>query len=273
MLKSKKITIPDFRLMKEEGRKISVLTAYDYLVARTLDRAGIDAVLVGDSLGMVFSGYENTIPVDLDDMIYHGKAVRRGVTNALLIIDMPFLSYQVSNEHAVLNCGRVLKETLATAVKLEGGEEICDTIQACTRASIPVMGHIGLTPQSIHMIGGYRVQGLGDKQSRKLVNDAKCLQEAGCFSMVLEMIPSDVAKEISQSVTIPTIGIGAGPHCDGQVLVIYDMLGLNEDFKARFFKKYADLAGIIKESVGKYIEDVRTGSFPTDEHSFHPEDK
>jgi 3-methyl-2-oxobutanoate hydroxymethyltransferase len=273
MSKNRKMTIPDFRLMKKEGRKITVLTAYDYLIARTLDRAGIDAVLVGDSVGMVFSGHDTTIPVTLDEMIYHGKAARRGVTRASLIIDMPFMSYQIGQEQALLNCGRVMKETLANAVKVEGGVEVCETVRALTRASIPVMGHIGLTPQSIHMIGGYRVQGVEDEQARKLVDDAVCLQEAGCFSMVLEMIPAELSREISEKVDIPTIGIGAGPHCDGQVLVIYDMLGLNEDFKARFFKTYADLAAVIKESVNLYIDEVRSGSFPTSEHSFHLEDK
>lgn len=269
---SKRVTVPEFRKMKNKGEKIAILTAYDYLMARILDRSGIDAVLVGDSVGMVFSGHETTIPVNLEDIIYHGKAVRRGVERALLIIDMPFMSFQVTPEEALKNCGRVMKETLANAVKIEGGVEVCDTIRACTRASIPVMGHLGLTPQSIHMIGGYKVQGINGQQRRKLMDDVLNLQDAGCFSVVLEMIPAELAREISERIEIPTIGIGAGPYCDGQVLVIYDMLGMNEDFKARFYKTYADLSSTIKDSVKRYIEDVRSQAFPADEHCFHLDD-
>ncbi len=269
---NKNFTVPDFRAKKATGQKITVLTAYDYLMARILDRTGIDAVLVGDSVGMVFSGHETTIPVSLDDIIYHGKAVRRGVRRALLIIDMPFMSYQVSPQEALKNCGRVMKETLTNAVKLEGGVEVCETIRACTRASIPVMGHIGLTPQSIHMIGGYRVQGVTEAQQNRLFDDAVSLQEAGCFSIVLEMIPAEISREISRRVDIPTIGIGAGPHCDGQVLVIYDMLGLNQDFKARFFKTYTDLSTIVHDAVREYIIEVTSGEFPGDQHSFHLDD-
>jgi 3-methyl-2-oxobutanoate hydroxymethyltransferase len=272
-MKSRRVTVPDFRMMKQGGEKIAVLTAYDVLTARILDSCGIDAVLVGDTVGMVFSGYENTIPVELDHMIYHGKAVRRGVRNALLIIDMPFLSYQVDPEDAVRNCGRVMKETMANAVKIEGGRDVVETVRRCTRASIPVMGHIGLTPQSIHRIGGYKVQGTGKEQRRVLLEDALELQEAGCFSIVLEMVAAETARQITEKLDIPTIGIGSGPHCDGQVLVIYDMLGLNEEFKAKFFKTYADLAGVIRGAVGEYISDVRSSSFPGDEHSFHAEEE
>jgi 3-methyl-2-oxobutanoate hydroxymethyltransferase len=266
---NKKVTVPDFRNMKREGKKIVVLTAYDVLMARALDTAGIDAVLVGDSVGMVFSGYETTIPVTLRDMIYHGRAVRRGVKRALLIIDMPFMSYQVSASRALVNCGRVMKQTQANAVKIEGGEEMCEIVRLCTRASIPVMGHIGLTPQSIHRIGGYRVQGQKGDEGERLVHDALCLQEAGCFAIVLEMVTAEVAREVTARLEIPTIGIGAGPGCDGQVLVIYDMLGMNEEFKAKFFKTYANLASTIRGAVGQYIEEVRSGKFPDEEHSFH----
>lgn len=270
---NKKITVPDFRNMKREGKKIAILTAYDYLMARVLDTAGIDAVLVGDSVGMVFSGYETTIPVTLADIVYHGRAVRRGVRRALLIIDMPFMSFQVSPRQALRNAGRVMKETLANAVKFEGGEEVYEAVRLCTRASIPVMGHIGLTPQSIHRIGGYKVHGQKGDEGEKLMRDALALQDAGCFSLVLEMVTSEVAMDITAKLEIPTIGIGSGPHCDGQVLVIYDMLGLNEEFRARFFKTYVDLASTIRGAVGKYIEEIRSGKFPGEEHSFHRDEE
>lgn len=271
-MKNRRITVPDFRIMKQRGEKIALLTAYDMLMARILDSCGIDAVLVGDTVGMVFSGYENTLPVRLNDIIYHGKAVRKGVQRALLIIDMPFLSYQVSPEDAVRNCGRVMKETCASAVKIEGGSEVVETVRRCTRASIPVMGHIGLTPQSIHRIGGYKVQGVGREQRKTLLEDARKLEEAGCFSIVLEMVAAEAASEISDKLEIPTIGIGSGPGCDGQVLVIYDMLGLNEEFKAKFFKAYTDLPRVIRGAVGDYISDVKSSSFPGEEHSFHASD-
>jgi 3-methyl-2-oxobutanoate hydroxymethyltransferase len=269
----KKITVPDFRNMKTEGRKIAVLTAYDFLMARLLDMAGVDAVLVGDSVGMVFSGFETTLPVTLRDMIYHGRAVRRAVKRSLLIIDMPFMSYQVSAGHALHNCGKVMKETGANAVKIEGGEEVCEVVRSCMRASIPVMGHIGLTPQSIHRIGGYKVQGQKAGEGTKLLHDALCLQEAGCFSIVLEMVAAEVAEEITSKIGIPTIGIGSGAACDGQVLVIYDMLGMNEEFKARFFKTYVDLSDTIRGAVRAYVEEVKAGKFPADEHSFHSDER
>ncbi len=271
-MKNRRVTVPDFRVLKQRGEKIAVLTAYDVLTARILDSCGIDAVLVGDSVGMVVAGYESTLPVELRDMIYHAQAVRRGVRNALLIVDMPFLSFQVSPEDAVRNCGRVMKETLASAVKIEGGRDVVETVGRCTRASIPVMGHIGLTPQSIHRIGGYRQQGAGRDERKALVEDALRLQDAGCFSIVLEMVAAETAEEISGRLDIPTIGIGSGPHCDGQVLVIADMLGLNEEFRAKFFKLYADLAPVIRDAVGEYIRDVKNSTFPADEHSFHVKD-
>lgn len=264
----KKVTVKTLFEMKKRGEKIAMLTAYDFLMAKLLDESGIDIILVGDSLGNVFQGHNTTLPVTVDDMIYHTKAVCRGVKRAMVVVDMPFLSYQVSTEEAVKNCGRVLKETCAEGVKLEGGSEIIDVVQKLTSVGIPVMGHLGLTPQSIHKFGGYDVRGVEEKEAEKILNDAKTLESAGAFAIVLEKIPSELAKKVTDSVSIPTIGIGAGPFCDGQVLVVYDMLGLFEEFKPKFVRRYAELAQIIREAFKNYISDVKTGKFPSEDESY-----
>lgn len=262
-----KVTTLFFRQMKSR-EKIAVLTAYDCLMAQLLDEVGIDAILVGDSVGMVFSGYETTLSVTMDEMIYHTKAVRRGVKRALLIGDMPFLSYQTSPEEAVFNAGRFLQEGGAEAVKIEGGREMVETIGKLTGMGIPVMGHLGLTPQSIHQFGGYRVRGKSPEEAQQLIQDALSIEEAGCFSLVLEKIPSDLAREITQRLKIPTIGIGAGPHCDGQVLVVHDMLGLFEKFKPKFVRRYAQLAEEMRGAFQAYIQDIKAGKFPGPQESF-----
>jgi 3-methyl-2-oxobutanoate hydroxymethyltransferase len=261
-------TLNDYRAMKERGDKIVVLTAYDYLMARILESCQIDMILVGDSAGMVFSGYSNTLPVTVDDMIYHAKAVGRGAPETPIVVDMPFLSFQVSPEEAIRNCGKVLKETRAMAVKIEGGEEIAPTVKALIDASIPVMGHVGLTPQSIHKFGGYRLRGRNIDQQKKLIADAGILQDAGCFSIVLEMVPAELAFKITNNLQIPTIGIGAGPSCDGQVLVLPDMLGLNEGFEPKFLKKYASLGSEIRRAVGLYKGEVKSGAYPSEKESY-----
>ncbi|EAT16367.1 3-methyl-2-oxobutanoate hydroxymethyltransferase [Desulfuromonas acetoxidans] len=264
----KQTTVLDVQNMYAKGDKITVLTAYDYPFARMMDQAGIDMILVGDSVGSVFSGYDTTLPVTMEEMIYHTKAVMRGSQGALVIADMPFLSYQVDVRDACLNAGRLVKDAGAHAVKLEGGENVADTIRAIVNMDIPVVAHIGLTPQSIHRMGGYRVQGRKEEQARQLIADAKAVAEAGAFAVVLEGIPADLAKEITESIDIPTIGIGAGVHCSGQVLVIHDILGLCEKYSPKFVKVYADLAPLIKEAMTSYIDEVRAGTFPGDEHSF-----
>ena len=262
-----KVTTTVFQRLKSR-EKIAVLTAYDYLVAQLLDETGIDAVLVGDSVGMVFSGYHTTLSVTMDEMIYHTKAVRRGVKRALLIGDMPFMSYQASPEDAVANAGRFLQEAGAEAVKIEGGREMVETIGKLTQVGIPVMGHLGLTPQSIHQFGGYRIRGKSQEEAARLIQDAHAIEEAGCFSVVLEKIPSDLAREVTQQLKIPTIGIGAGPHCDGQVLVVHDMLGLFERFKPKFVRRYAQLAEEMRTAFRAYIQDVKRGKFPRQEESY-----
>jgi len=262
-----KVTVRLLRQMKSR-EKIAVLTAYDYLVAQLLDEVGIDAILVGDSVGMVFAGYETTLSVTMDEMIYHTKAVRRGVKRALLIGDMPFMSFQASPEDAVINAGRFLQEAGAEAVKIEGGQEMVETIGKLTGVGIPVMGHLGLTPQSIHQFGGYRVRGKSQEEAQRLIQDAQAIEEAGCFSVVLEKIPSDLAREVTQRLKVPTIGIGAGPHCDGQVLVVHDMLGLFEKFKPKFVRRYAQLAQGMRGAFQAYIQDVKGGKFPSPEESY-----
>ena len=258
-----------FKGMKAKGERIAVLTAYDFLMAGLVDEAGIDCVLVGDSLGQVFAGEASTLPVTLEQMIYHTRAVRRAVKHALLVIDMPFLTYQVSPEEAIRNCGRALQETGAQAVKLEGGnEEMAETIRRIVAAGIPVMGHLGLTPQSVHALGGYRLIGREAEEGERLMGSARRITEAGCFSMVLEMIPQGLAGQITSEIPIPTIGIGAGPECDGQVLVLPDMLGLNEAFSPGFLKRYAKLAGSVREAVAEYVREVKEGSYPGPEHSY-----
>ncbi len=268
-MSGKRITTLELVAMKERGERIAVLTAYDFLMAGLVDEAGVDCVLVGDSLGQVVAGEDSTLPVTLDQMIYHARAVRRGLTHALLVVDMPFLTYQVSAEEAIRNCGRVLQETGAQAVKLEGGhEDVARTIRRLVDVGIPVMGHLGLTPQSVNTLGGYRLVGRAEAERERLLAEAQRLVDAGCFSMVLEMLPRGLAGEISRSIPIPTIGIGAGPECDGQVLVLPDMLGLNEGFSPGFLKKYAELAAEVRKAVGEYVREVREGRYPGPDHSY-----
>lgn len=263
-----KVTTASFLQSKKEGKKISILTAYDYTTAKLLDDAGIDCLLVGDSLGMVILGYENTLQVTVEDIIHHSRAVARGTKQALVVADMPFMSYHVSVEESIKNAGRIIQEGNAAAVKLEGGEEILDKVKAILRAQIPVMGHLGLTPQSINRLGGYKVQGKDEQQAKKIINDALLLQEAGVFAIVLECIPEKLAKLVSEKLSIPTIGIGAGKFCDGQVLVTQDMLGMYADIKPKFVKQYAPLGTLIKEAAEQYIQDVSHCSFPAKEHTF-----
>jgi 3-methyl-2-oxobutanoate hydroxymethyltransferase len=264
----RKVTTLRLVEMKKAGIKITALTAYDALMARILDESGVDVLLVGDSLGNVFQGHETTIPVTLEDTIYHTKAVANGAKRPLVVADMPFMSFQVSADEAFRNAGRIIKETGASAVKLEGGSNIVDAISRMTEAGIPVMGHLGLTPQSIHKYGSYRARGTDEEEADKIFNDAKLLQDAGAFSIVLEKIPASLGKRITESLTIPTIGIGAGLYCDGQILVYTDMLGLTVDFHPRFVRRYANLYEQIKEAVGKFNEDVRTSNFPNDKESY-----
>lgn len=263
-----RVTIQDFLKKKQEKKKITMLTAYDYPFAQIADEAGLDAILVGDSLGMVVQGNENTLPVTMDEMIYHTKMVSRAVKNALVIGDMPFMSYQASIEDAVRNAGRFLKEGGAAAIKIEGGAEVAEHIRAMSRADIPVMAHIGLTPQSIHRMGGYKVQGKTEKAQKKLIEEAHAAEDAGAFSLLLEAIPINLAKQITQELSIPTIGIGAGVFCDGQVLVLHDVLGLFERFAPKFVKQYANLKAEALNAVRAYREDVEKGIFPSEEQSF-----
>ncbi|UCD19551.1 MAG: 3-methyl-2-oxobutanoate hydroxymethyltransferase [candidate division WOR-3 bacterium] len=260
------ITVKTILHKKKKGEKIVCLTAYDYITARILDDTGVHIILVGDSAANVFAGEKTTLPITMEEMLYHTKVVARGVKNSLIIADMPFLSYQVSIEMAVLNAGRFL-QVGACGVKLEGGAPMIPTIKRLVDLGIPVMGHLGLTPQSIHKFGGYKTQGVGEEDAARMMEDAEALEAAGCFSIVLEKIPSHLAKKISTAIGIPTIGIGAGPHCDGQVLVLYDILGLFEDFTPRFAKKYVDFAEQMRRAVGQYKEEVEKGTFPAAEHS------
>ncbi len=266
--KVKKKSIPSILAMKADGRRITVLTSYDYPLTRIMDGCGVDIILVGDSVGVVVAGHGTTLPVTMDEMIYHTRSVVRAGPLALVVADLPFLSYQISLDEARLNAGRLVKEGGAEAVKLEGGVNCAATIQAITNMDIPVMGHIGLTPQSIHRMGGYKVQGREEAQAERLLADARAVEEAGAFALVLEGIPRDLAKRITAGAGIPTIGIGAGPHCDGQVLVIHDILGLCEKYSPKFVKKYVDLRPIITDAVNRYLEEVRSGDFPSAEHSF-----
>jgi 3-methyl-2-oxobutanoate hydroxymethyltransferase len=269
----KKVTTRTLHLKKQRGESITMLTAYDYPTALIMDQAGIDAILVGDSLGMVVLGYENTLPVTMEDMLHHCKAVRRGAKYALLIGDMPFMSYQVSPQEALRNAGRFLQEAGMDAVKLEGGRERLEAIRLIVGAGIPVMGHLGLTPQSVHQLGGFRPQGRDTAAARHLLEDALLLQEAGCFSLVLESIPSRLAALVSQHLDIPTIGIGAGIGCDGQVLVTYDLLGLFDRFTPKFVKKYADLHGEMSKAFRSFKAEVEACAFPGDEHSVEMPDE
>lgn len=261
-------TVETFKKAKEAKEKLSMLTAYDYSMARLIDEAGVNGILVGDSLGMVCLGYENTLSVTMEDMLHHTKAVVRGAKNALVVGDMPFMSYQTSVYDAVVNAGRFIKEAGAQAVKLEGGADMCDRISEIVKAQIPVMGHIGLTPQSVNAFGGFKVQGKSEHRAKELIEDAKKIEEAGAFAVVLECVPAKLAEVISKSISIPTIGIGAGADCDGQILVYQDMLGMFSDFKPKFVKTYANVGEIMKGAFKDYIDDVRAGAFPSEEHTF-----
>ncbi len=263
-----KNTVITFREAKENGQKLTMLTAYDYSTAKLIDEAGVNAILVGDSLGNVILGYEDTLSVTMEDMIHHGAAVSRGAKNALVVIDMPFMSYQTGVYDAMVNAGRLMKEGRADAVKLEGGTEICAQIQAITAAGIPVMAHIGLTPQSINTLGGFKVQGKDEMAARKLIEDAKAVEAAGAFAVVLECVPAKLAALITKTLSIPTIGIGAGNVCDGQVLVYQDMLGMFRDFKPKFVKHFANVGEIMKQAFQDYCHEVQIGTFPSDEHEY-----
>src|SRR5260221_86603 len=256
--KPRVVTTKTVMTMKNAGEKITMLTAYDYLVAKYLDQVGIDIILVGDSLGNVVQGYETTLPVTVDDMIYHAKAVKRIVKNALIVVDMPFMSFQTSADDAVRNAGRIMKEVGVGAVKLEGGRYIAEIVKHLVKVGIPVMGHLGLTPQAINKFGTYEVRAQSKQEALELLQDAKILAKAGVFAIVLEKIPSSLAKKVTESISVPTIGIGAGPHCDGQVLVVYDMLGLTEEFKPRFVCRYGELAEMMRGAFRSYIADVKS---------------
>jgi 3-methyl-2-oxobutanoate hydroxymethyltransferase len=263
-----KVTIHTIKRLKEAGQKVCMVTAYDATFARILDDAGADVILVGDSLGMVVQGQGSTLPVTMEQMVYHCQAVTRGAKRAHVVGDLPFMSYQTSTEEAVRNAGRLVAEGGVGSVKLEGGEEFVKVIQAIVRASIPVMGHLGLTPQSVHKMGGYVVQGRDEEAAGKILRDAQALEAAGCYAVVLEGVPLELARTITQTLSIPTIGIGAGVHCDGQVLVCYDLLGMNPEFKPKFVKHYASLYGDIRGAAERYFQEVKSAQFPDEAHSF-----
>lgn len=265
----RKMTVPEVRSMKERGEKIVCLTAYDYCFARILDESGIDLLLVGDSLGSVVQGHDSTLPVTVEDIIYHTRAVIRGRKRALVVSDMPFMTFQLGVDEAKRNAGRLIQEGGAESVKLEGGVTQAATIEALVKMGVPVMGHVGLTPQSVHQFGGYRIQGRGEADARNILDDALAVEQSGAFAVVLEGIPVQLAREITRRVSIPTIGIGAGMHCDGQILVVHDMLGLFDDFTPKFVKRYANLKDTIAGAVQSYMEEVRTEAFPAEEHTFH----
>lgn len=267
-----KNTVLTFQEAKRKGEKLTMLTAYDYSTAKLMDEAGVNSILVGDSLGNVMLGYEDTLSVTMEDMIHHGAAVSRGAKNALVVIDMPFMSYQTSVYDAVVNAGRLMKEGRGNAVKLEGGREVCPQIKAIVNAGIPVCAHLGLTPQSINAFGGHKVQGKTEEAARKLIEDAKAVEEAGAFAVVLECVPKKLADLVTKEVNIPTIGIGAGNGCDGQVLVYQDLLGMFSDFTPKFVKKYANVGEVMKEAFANYIKEVAEGSFPSAEHEYKIDD-
>ncbi|MCP4851053.1 MAG: 3-methyl-2-oxobutanoate hydroxymethyltransferase [Actinomycetia bacterium] len=266
--RAKKVTTHTLQEMKAAGEKITMLTSYDYSLARLVDGAGIDTILVGDSASNVMAGNETTVPITLDQMIYHAQCVVNGVDRALVVVDMPFGTYQGDTRLALTSAIRIMKESAGHAVKLEGGSEIVDSVKRILTAGIPVMGHLGLTPQSIYKFGTYGVRAKGDEEADRLISDAMALQDAGCFALVLEKIPADLAKAVSEKLTIPTIGIGAGPECDGQVLVLHDMLGITKDFSPRFLRRYADVGEMVDGAVKQYIVDVRSGDFPSDGESY-----
>lgn len=265
--KIKKLTIPQLQQMKREKKKIAALTAYDYLMAEMMDEAGIDLILVGDSAAMVVAGYRNTLQIGMEEMLYHTRIVSPAVKRALVVADMPFLSYQPSHEEAIRNAGLFLKAG-AEAVKIEGGMEVAELVRKLTAFGIPVMAHVGLTPQHVHHMGGYLLQGTNSEQAFQIRENARILQEAGAFAIVLEKIPSQLARQISETLTIPTIGIGAGPYCDGQILVSHDMLGIYDKMKPRFVRRYARLGEEMRKAFARYLEDVRVGKFPSDEESY-----
>ncbi|ABR34766.1 3-methyl-2-oxobutanoate hydroxymethyltransferase [Clostridium beijerinckii] len=263
-----KNTVLTFKQAKEEKRRLSMLTAYDYSMAKIIDESGVNGILIGDSLGMVIKGEDDTLAVTMDEIIYHTKAVKKGAKNALIVSDMPFLSYHVSIEQAVLNAGRLIKEGGANAVKLEGGANVAAQIKAIVDAQIPVMGHIGLTPQSVNAFGGFKVQGKSESAAKQLIDDAVLIEKAGAFSIVLEGIPEKVAELITNAVSIPTIGIGAGKYCDGQILVYQDMLGMFNDFVPKFVKQYANVGNVMREAISSYVKEVQAGDFPEEKHTF-----
>ncbi len=267
-----KNTIATFQEMKNKGEKITMLTAYDYSTAKLMDECGIDGILIGDSLGMVMMGYEDTLPVTMEDMIHHTACVARGAKNALIVGDMPFMSYQTGVRDAVMNAGRLIKEGHANCVKLEGGAAVTEQIKAITAASIPVMAHIGMTPQSVNAFGGFKVQGKNDDTAKKVLEDAYAVQEAGAFAVTLECVPAKLAELISGKLNIPTIGIGAGKGCDGQVLVYQDALAIFSDFKPKFVKQFADVGAVMRKGINDYIKETREGSFPAEEHTFKIDD-
>ena len=267
-----KNTAATFAAAKAKGEKLSMLTAYDYSTAKLEDESGINGILVGDSLGNVVLGYEDTVSVTMEDMIHHGAAVARGAKNALVVVDMPFMSYEVTVEEAVRNAGRLMKEGRAGAVKLEGGVRVAEQIRAIVKAGIPVMGHIGLTPQSINVFGGFKVQGKSEEAARALLADAKAVEEAGAFAVVIEAVPAALAQMITDAVSIPTIGIGAGAGCDGQILVYQDMLGMFSDFTPKFVKRYANVGEVMREAFANFAAEVASGAFPTEEHTYKIKD-
>ena len=264
----KKITTQTVVEMKQQAEKISMLTAYDFTMASIIDKAGVEIILVGDSASNVMAGYDTTVPMTMDHMIYHTSCVSRGVERALVIGDMPFMSYQVTPNEALRSAGRMMKEAGAHGVKLEGGQAVVETVEKIVNAGIPVMGHLGLTPQSIYKFGTYKVRATEDEEAQALIDDAKALEKAGCFSIVLEKIPANLAAKVTAAISIPTIGIGAGAECDGQVLVVHDMLGLNKEFKPRFLRRYADLDSNITEAVQQYISDIKSGDFPNEDEEY-----
>ena len=268
-----KNTVATFQQMKEKGEKITMLTAYDYSTAKLMDECGVNGILIGDSLGMVMMGYEDTLSVTMEDMIHHTACVARGAKNALIVADMPFMSYQTGVRDAVYNAGRLMKEGRANCVKLEGGAQVCEQIKAITDASIPVMAHLGLTPQSINAFGGNKVQGKSEEAAKKILEDAYKVQEASAFGVTLECVPEKLATLISEKLTIPTIGIGAGAGCDGQVLVYQDALAIFSDFTPKFVKKFADVGALMREGISAYIEETKAGTFPAQEHTFKIEDE
>jgi len=274
MERRKAATAAKLKRMKETGNPISIITAYDYPSALLAEEAGVDAILVGDSLGNVVLGYDSTIPVTLEDMIYHSRAVVRGAQSTFIITDMPFMTYHGSLDSTMRNAARIMQEGLASAIKMEGGREITDAVSACTKAGIPVMGHLGLTPQSIHQIGGYKIQGKNSAQAQQLLEDAKALEQAGAFAIVLELVTEQLAAHITEQLTIPTIGIGAGPRCDGQVLVFHDALGYGADSAPkRFVKKFAETGSLIRSGLTQYVNEVKSRTFPAQENSFQMEDE